>query len=846
MVTVVPFRTACGRDDNGSAAQYYNQLSLGVSGMNAYKRTSTYKQSFLVFVLAIVALLWQHAAFAANDPDVTGDGRVNTLDVSAVASCIGRDIVSVTRCACADTNGDRIIDKIDYGFVASNVGRSGYPLEPNACQAIKPNTPPIVNAGPDQTVTVGRTVALSASDSSDADGNALTFQWSFVSKPPGSTATLSNPNTVTPGFVIDRPGNYVVQVSVSDGKASSTDTVAISTINSPPVANAGSNQGIFIGSTVTLNGSASSDADGDTLSFRWSFTASIPAGSTATLTGATTVNPTFVADRAGSYQVQLIVNDGAADSAPSTVTISTRNTPPVANAGIDQGVTLGSTVQLNGVASSDIDGNLLTFAWSLTTRPAGSAASLSAATAVNPTFTADVPGTYVAQLIVNDGFVNSVADTVTVTTDNVVPTANAGPDQSAALGGTVRLDGAASRDPEGAPLSYSWSFTARPAGSTAPLSALNIVNPLFVVDRVGTYIAQLIVNDGVLSSPPDTLIVTTFNPVPVANAGPDQTVNVGATVTLDGRASTDANNDALVYSWSFTSVPSGSTATLSQSGTSRPTFTATHAGDYVVQLIVSDGTTNSPPDTVMITVTPAANRAPTANAGIDQTGNIGTAVTLNGSASSDLDNDTLTYTPDVVGTYTVQLIVNDGTVNNAPDTVTVTVAPPNAAIVSITASNAAASEAGLDPGMFTITRSGGALNQALQVRYTIGGSAGFPITVTIPANETSTTVTITPLADNLVETSETVVFTLTAHAAYTLGASDSATVTIADNSATVTITATDAAASEAGLDPGTFTFTRSGGALSQALQVRYTIGGSAGNGSSRSPSPSPPMRPAPQ
>ena len=168
--------------------------------MNAYKKAGTYKQSFLVFFLAIVTLLWHHAVFAANDPDVTGDGRVNTLDVSTVASCIGRDIVSVTRCACADTNGDRVIDKIDYGFVASNVGRSGYPLEPNACQAIKPNTPPNANAGLDQTVTVGSTVSLSASASSDADGNALTFQWSFVSKPPGSTATLSNPNTVTPRF----------------------------------------------------------------------------------------------------------------------------------------------------------------------------------------------------------------------------------------------------------------------------------------------------------------------------------------------------------------------------------------------------------------------------------------------------------------------------------------------------------------------------------------------------------------------------------------------------------------------------------------------------------------------
>ncbi len=101
------------------------------------------------------------------------------------------------------------------------------------------------------------------------------------------------------------------------------------------------------------------------------------------------------------------------------------NTVPVANAGPDQSVSVGSTVSLNGSGSSDVDGNALTYRWSLVTVPAGSVAALSDPGVVNPTFVADRAGTYVAQLIVNDGTVDSVPDTVTITTlsSPPVPTA---------------------------------------------------------------------------------------------------------------------------------------------------------------------------------------------------------------------------------------------------------------------------------------------------------------------------------------------------------------------------------------------------------------------------------------
>jgi hypothetical protein len=122
----------------------------------------------------------------------------------------------------------------------------------------------------------------------------------------------------------------------------------------------------------------------------------------------------------------------------------------------------------------------------------------------------------------------------------------------------------------------------------------------------GQYVGQLIVNDGTVNSAPDTVTITagTGNSVPVANIGPDQTVPVGATVTLDGSASRDADGNALAYRWVFMAKPTGSTATLSDPTGARSTFVADVGGEYIAQLIVNDGKLDSPPATAVTRATP--------------------------------------------------------------------------------------------------------------------------------------------------------------------------------------------------------------------------------------------------
>ena len=167
------------------------------------------------------------------------------------------------------------------------------------------------------------------------------------------------------------------------------------------------------------------------------------------------------------------------NSPPSTVTITTLDTPPVANPGPNQLVTVGQLAQLNGSHSTDVDGNALTYSWSLLSVPAGSTAALSNPSAVNPTFTVDVAGTYVAQLIVNDGMLNSTPATVLLTTNMVLaPTANPGPNQTVDHKTKVTLNGSGT-DPQGLPLTYQWALLSTPTGSTASLSSSTLPTPAF-------------------------------------------------------------------------------------------------------------------------------------------------------------------------------------------------------------------------------------------------------------------------------------------------------------------------------------------------------------------------------
>ena len=277
---------------------------------------------------------------------------------------------------------------------------------------------------------------------------------------------------------------------------------------------------------------------------------------------------------------------------------------PTADAGADETVAVGIPVILDGSASEGPAGAPVSYQWTLTSKPSGSTASLRSPNSARATFTPDVAGAYTATLVVQANGVASQPDTVSITcsTGNIAPRANAGPDRSAAPGGSITLDGTASRDPNNTSLTYSWRIVTQPSGSNPVLSNASTTMPTFRADVPGVYTVALTVSDGSLTSAADqvTITVATGNLPPVANAGPDQTVTTGQLVTLNGTGSTDPNGDALTYGWCLKGRPVGSTATLSGANTARPTFTPDVAGSYVLCLTVNDGQAGSASDSIVV------------------------------------------------------------------------------------------------------------------------------------------------------------------------------------------------------------------------------------------------------
>ena len=397
-------------------------------------------------------------------------------------------------------------------------GKANSELAAVSILASATNLAPVAKPGVNQSVVTGTKVSVDASASSDPNGDSITYRWSLLFKPAGSTATLSSATTASATFTADLAGTYLVGLTVNDGKVDSPVvvlTVTAAKLNAVPVANAGTNQNVTAATLTTLDGTASTDADLDGLSYTWSLI-SKPSSSNAALSSTTSPKPTFTPDVAGTYVASLVVSDGKDRSPTAVVTViaSGSNSAPVANAGSAQSVSTAAVVTLNGTGSTDANGDTLTYRWTLTSKPTSSTAALSSATVASPTFTADLAGSYVASLVVNDSKVDSTnTSTVTITASaaNSAPVANAGPVQTVSRTGgtvTVTLTGAGSTDANSDTLTYKWTVGYQPATSSITLLLPTTVSPTFAATVAGIYVFTLVVNDGKVDSAVSTVAIT--------------------------------------------------------------------------------------------------------------------------------------------------------------------------------------------------------------------------------------------------------------------------------------------------------------------------------------------------
>jgi hypothetical protein len=596
-----------------------------------------------------------------------------------------------------------------------------------------PPPAPIANAGPDQTVASGALVTLHGSVAAPT-AVPPAFSWTQTAGAPVALAgaNTANPSFTAPAVPFGAPPSVLVFTLVVTasgvGSAPSSVTITVNPAAPPaPIANAGADQTVASGALVTLDGSGSSDPAGLALTFAWTQAA----GPAVTLSNAASATPGFIAPSvdpnlpAATLSFTLVVSDAFGSSAPASVTITVNPLPPppppppapIANAGANQTVDSGALVTLDGSASADPLGLALSFAWS---QASGSPVSLTGADTASPSFTAptvasgSLPQVMVFSLIVSDADGSSAPATVTVTVNPArpPPVANAGPDQTVSSGAQVILDGSASADPSGLPLSFSWSQT---SGLPVSIAGASSATASFTAPSVpfgqppAALVFSLTVSSAAGSS--SAFVTITVNPVippPTANAGPDQAVGSGALVTLDGTASSDAAGLGLSFAWTQTAGP---LVTLSDASSPSPSFTAPTVDSasppqvLVFSLTVSDANGSSAPSIVTITVNPAppVNQPPVANAGANQSVASGGLVTLDGTGSFDPEGQAITFAwtqtsgtivalsaadaaqptftaPTVLAgspslSLAFELVVSDAISSSAPATVIVTVNP---------------------------------------------------------------------------------------------------------------------------------------------------------------------------
>ncbi|MBN2109348.1 MAG: hypothetical protein JW832_18110 [Deltaproteobacteria bacterium] len=674
--TILPSQ-AGGKALQGAVSIAPEQVHAGDTATLAWRITNTGNTALpdVTLTLSVMDAAAQQVVDNASD----------TCSIGIGASCNGVKIIDTANLPPGDY---AIILSAASGGVSQTLAFARFSLV-NQC--------PAADAGADTSAYIGASVTLDGSRSSDPDNDSLSYRWVLAENPQDSMAQLRGETTAACSFTPDRHGEYVFDLVVNDGFCDSpADRVIITIVNRSPLADAGPDQeGHHISDTITLGAGGSSDPDGDAIA-GWEWSLIKPDGSSAELTSSDAASTAFVADMKGQYRISLKVYDGIGWSTADEVVATVVNRCPVAEAGSDRLALVGETAQVDGSGSYDPDGDAIAYHWELVAWPLRSMSQPIATTERECSITPDRRGEYVLELVVNDGACESPADRVIVSTENRPPIAEAGGAQLGHVGNTITLDAGLSSDPDNDTLlSWQWEFVEPlPAGSAAMLTSGDTVTTAFILDKQGDYRVSLKVFDGLAWSEPDEVVVSTENRCPEAVAGDNQTAHTGRAVRLDGRGSSDPDNDTITFRWAL-NAPEGSMAGFDNASSATPVFAPDMIGKYVAVLIVHDGICDSPAARVTVTV---VNECPVADAGDNQSAQADQTVYLDGSGSFDPDNDSLSYSwsltapqgsaavldtatgaqpsfaADMAGEYRLILVVHDGSCESPSDTVSITVA----------------------------------------------------------------------------------------------------------------------------------------------------------------------------
>ena len=594
---------------------------------------------------------------------------------------------------------------------------------------------PTISAGPNQNIT-GTTAHLTgtaqpllliadnpapAVNGIDTAGyHVVAWQWTKVS---GNGGTIVSPNASTTSVTGLSTGTYIFQLVTTDnntGTLMARDTVIVNSAAGTPVASAGSDQTITLPvNSVILTGSGS-ETGGTIASYAWTYVSG-PAGYAISAPGTAQTSVTGLVQ--GVYVFQLTVTDANGVTATSTVQVTVNpavvtSSPPVANAGSDQTITLPTnTVTLTG-SGSETGGTIMSYAWTEVSGP--STPTFGTNYEAQTSVTGLVQGTYTFQLTVTDANGVKATSTVEVTVNAApvvpgTPSADAGSDQTITLPtNSTTLTGSGSVT-NGTIVSYAWTEVSGPSTPTFGSAGQSTTTVGGLVQ--GVYKFQLKVTDNVGVTATDVVTVT-VNPAvsvpgtPSANAGTDQTITLPVnSVTLTGSGS---ETGGTIASYAWTEVSGPSTPTFGSADQSQTTAGGLIAGVYRFELTVTDANGVTASATVLVTVDPASTPVilpPVAIAGPNQTTSDTSGVQLNGSASYDSGGTIVSYSWVQISGAGGVTIVNSNTATPTLD--------------------------GLTPGVYVFQ---------LTVTNNDGATASATVTITVVAGSTSTDSTSSPVA----------------------------------------------------------------------------------------------------
>ncbi|RZK47209.1 MAG: hypothetical protein EOO94_01170 [Pedobacter sp.] len=491
------------------------------------------------------------------------------------------------------------------------------------------NRPPIQNklpvavAGEDIEITLpANTVTLDGSQSDDPDGKIVSFNWSMIKGPASYSIATSNQAKTTVKDLVE--GVYSFRLRVTDDKGGVHEddvNVKVNKGTAKPVANAGSDIVITLPQNkVTLDGSASA-ADAKVKSYTWS---KVSGPGNLKIVKANEIKAEVEQLLEGVYVFKLLVRDQKDQTHEDEIVVTVNaatpgNKSPLAKAGNDVTITQPvSEVTLDGSASSDPDGKIVSYKWLMASGPVGAIFTNqnNAITKVQKL----VAGEYTFRLLVTDdkGAIHNDDVKVTVNAsrqENAKPVANAGADIKIELPVNKTTLNGSGTDGDGKVTAYKWTQVSGPSKfrivkANAPVSQLE--------DLVeGTYIFRLVVTDDKGATGSDDVMVTvakkgagTVAEAPTAQAGDDVTITLPVNkVVLDGTRSSDAKGHIVSHSWYRLSGPATATIVSANKGiTEIRDFTA--AGVYVFRLFVTNNRGITDIDDVTVVVNPGTNQQP--------------------------------------------------------------------------------------------------------------------------------------------------------------------------------------------------------------------------------------------